>query len=60
MCETVVRWLVDDGLDLSRLCGITIVGEKKGFATLLVEYLRDQKSSGSVHQVDEHGSRDTC
>jgi hypothetical protein len=48
VCQAVVRWLEEAGLDLSRLCGITtdgapaMVGEKKGFATLLIKHLREQ------------------
>jgi len=46
VCKAVTDWLKEADLDLSRMCGITtdgapaMVGDKKGFAALLVKYLR--------------------
>ncbi|CAI9714753.1 Hypothetical predicted protein [Octopus vulgaris] len=46
MCKAVTDWLKEAYLDLSRMCGImtdgapAMVRDKKGFAALLVKYLR--------------------
>ena len=46
VCKAVTGWLQEAELDLSRLCGITtdgapaMVGDHKGFASLLLKYVR--------------------
>uniref|UniRef100_A0A8C4NE98 SPIN-DOC-like zinc-finger domain-containing protein n=1 Tax=Eptatretus burgeri TaxID=7764 RepID=A0A8C4NE98_EPTBU len=46
VCKAVTAWLKEVDLNLSRMCGITtdgapaMIGDKKGFAALLVKYLR--------------------